>query len=105
MTTICVTTREGERHDITAGTEGSVMEALRDGGIDELQALCGGCCACATCHVYVAAAFADQLPQIGRDEDDLLDSSSHRTAASRLSCQLALTSALDGIEITVAPED
>jgi 2Fe-2S ferredoxin len=58
----------------------TLMEAIREAGNDELLALCGGCCSCATCHVHVDPAFADRLPPIGADENDLLDSSDHRNA-------------------------
>ena len=81
------------------------MEAMRDAGIDELLALCGGCCSCATCHVYVEPSTAALLPLMSDDENDLLDSSDHRTAQSRLSCQLVLTDAMDGLKVAVAPED
>jgi 2Fe-2S ferredoxin len=81
------------------------MEAIRDGGFDELLALCGGCCSCATCHVHVDPAFADLLPPMSEDENDLLDSSDHRDPTSRLSCQLPLTDALDGLKIRIAEED
>ncbi|MEH3106609.1 MAG: 2Fe-2S iron-sulfur cluster-binding protein [Sphingomonas fennica] len=105
MPQLTVVTREGEERQIE-GTEGySVMEAIRDAGIDELLALCGGCCSCATCHVQVDPAFADRLPPMSEDENDLLDSSDNRTEYSRLSCQLPLTPALDGLKVTIAPED
>lgn len=81
------------------------MEAIRDAGIDELLALCGGCCSCATCHVHVDPAFADRLPPMSEDESDLLDSSDHRRETSRLSCQVPLTDALAGLRVTIAPED
>jgi 2Fe-2S ferredoxin len=81
------------------------MEIVRDAGIDELLALCGGCCSCATCHVYVDPTFADRLPPMAEDESDLLDSSEHRTAASRLSCQIRFGPGLDGLRVTIAPED
>ena len=83
-----------------------IFEAfIRDSGFDELLALCGGCCSCATCHVYVDPAFADSLPAMSEDENDLLDSSDHRNDTSRLSCQVVLTDALDGLRVTIAPED
>lgn len=81
------------------------MEAIRDAGLDELMALCGGCCSCATCHIYVDPDFHDRLPKISEDENDLLDSSDHRAQASRLSCQLQLTADLDGLTVRIAPED
>jgi 2Fe-2S ferredoxin len=81
------------------------MEVIRDNGIDELLALCGGCCSCATCHVHVDPAFADKLPAMSEDESDLLDSSDHRNERSRLSCQIQFSAALDGLKVTIAPED
>ncbi len=105
MADIIVTTREGNTITLAAQPGLSVMEIIRDGGIDELLALCGGCCSCATCHVHVDPDFAAALPPASADELDLLDSSDHKTAASRLSCQIAFTAALDGLKVTIAPED
>lgn len=102
MPTLTVTTRTGATRTIEADPDVSVMVAIRDAGIDEMSALCGGCCSCATCHVLVDESQRDSLPTMSADEDDLLDISEHRTAASRLSCQLR---ALDGLRITIAPED
>ena len=103
MAKLVVVTRKGEDREIEATTGLSVMEVLRDGGIDEVLALCGGCCSCATCHVYVESDV--ELPPMSQDEDDLLDSSDHRNERSRLSCQLPFTAAMDGVRVTVAPED
>ena len=105
MPEITVTTRNGAAIVLPAKPGLSVMEIIRDGGVDEVLALCGGCCSCATCHVYVDPAFAAAVGPAGADEDDLLDSSDHKTAASRLSCQIPFTAALDGLKVTVAPED
>jgi 2Fe-2S ferredoxin len=105
MPDIIVTTRDGARHTLTPPGGVSVMEAIRDAGIDELLALCGGCCSCATCHVYVAPEFAAQLAPMSDDENDLLDATSHRTAQSRLSCQLIVADGLAGLAVTIAPED
>jgi len=105
MPTIHVTTRDGQVRSFE-GTNGlSLMENLRANGIDEVLALCGGCMSCATCHVYVDEAWLSALPPQSEDEDDLLDSSGAREANSRLSCQIAVGDALDGISVTVAPED
>ena len=103
MAKLVVVTRKGEEREIEATTGLSVMEVLRDGGVDEVLALCGGCCSCATCHVYVDSDV--ELPPMSQDEDDLLDSSDHRNERSRLSCQLPFTAAMDGLRVTVAPED
>lgn len=105
MAKVNVITREGEQI-VLEGEEGlSVMEIIRDGGIDELLALCGGCCSCATCHVHVDPAFLDKIPAMSDDENDLLDSSDHRNDQSRLSCQIPFTAQLDGLTVTIAPED
>lgn len=105
MPKLIVINRAGEESTIEADTGLSVMEAIRDNGFDELLALCGGCCSCATCHVHVDAAWTDKLPAISADEDDLLDSSDHRNANSRLSCQIQMTADLDGLKVAIAPED
>ncbi|WP_051187263.1 2Fe-2S iron-sulfur cluster-binding protein [Sphingobium wenxiniae] len=77
----------------------------RDNGFDELLALCGGCCSCATCHVFIDPEFIESLPAPGEDENDLLDSSDHRNDRSRLACQIGLNAGLDGLRVTIAPED
>jgi 2Fe-2S ferredoxin len=105
MPTLSVITRAGQQVDLPAESGRSVMETIRDGGIDDLLALCGGCCSCATCHIYVDDSFFAQLPPMGDDENDLLDGSSHRAANSRLSCQIPLSSDLDGLRVTIAPEE
>lgn len=105
MPKIVVVNRAGEEKTVEADAGLSVMEAIRDNGFDELLALCGGCCSCATCHVYIDPAFADKVAPMSEDENDLLDSSDHRNETSRLSCQVQLTSALDGLRVTIAPED
>jgi 2Fe-2S ferredoxin len=101
---IIVTTRDGNQSVIDGDADRSVMEAIRDHGVDELLALCGGCCSCATCHVYVDRDLAAALPPMSSDEDDLLDSSDVRDERSRLSCQIVLNDALDGLRVTIAPE-
>jgi 2Fe-2S ferredoxin len=81
------------------------MEAIRDAGIDELLALCGGSCSCATCHVFVDEDHLGLLRPMSADEDDLLDSSTHRRSSSRLSCQLDVNGSVEGLSVTIAPED
>ncbi|QNA82844.1 2Fe-2S iron-sulfur cluster binding domain-containing protein [Sphingomonas sp. So64.6b] len=105
MPKLIVVTREGEEREINGEAGLSVMEVIRDAGIDEVLALCGGCCSCATCHVHVDPEFAAKLPPMSEDENDLLDSSSDRNENSRLSCQIEFGDALDGLRVTVAAED
>ncbi|MEN2787193.1 2Fe-2S iron-sulfur cluster-binding protein [Sphingomonas qilianensis] len=105
MPKLIVVTREGEEREIAGEAGLSVMEVIRDAGIDEILALCGGCCSCATCHVHVDPEFAAKLQPMSEDENDLLDSSSERDENSRLSCQIDMTDALDGLRVTIAAED
>lgn len=105
MPKLTVVTREGEEKTIEGEIGLSVMEIIRDNGFDELLALCGGCCSCATCHIHVDAAFTDKLAAMTEDENDLLDSSDHRNEFSRLSCQINFSEELDGLKVIIAPED
>ncbi|WP_126172042.1 2Fe-2S iron-sulfur cluster-binding protein [Altericroceibacterium xinjiangense] len=105
MPKLIVVTRDGTETAVEADAGLTVMEAIRDNGFDELLALCGGCCSCATCHVHVDPAFQDKLPAMSADEDDLLDSSDDRNETSRLSCQVPFTDDLDGLKVRIAAED
>jgi len=105
MAKVTVISRNGEVREVEAENGLSLMEVIRDNGFDELLALCGGCCSCATCHVHIDPAFTSLLPKMSADEDDLLDSTDHRNETSRLSCQIPVSDALDGLIVTIAPED
>lgn len=105
MPILIVTTRDGAETSVEATAGRSVMEAIRGSGFEELLALCGGCCSCATCHVYVDPEFLALLPPVSEDESDLLDSSDHRLETSRLSCQIKVSEQMSGLRVTVAPED
>jgi len=105
MAKLVIVDTDGSEKEVEVSNGFSVMEAIRDNGFDNLLALCGGCCSCATCHVHVDPAFADKLPKISEDESDLLDSSDHRDENSRLSCQIKMTDALDGLKVTIAEQD
>jgi len=105
MAQITIVTRDGTERDVEARTGWSVMENIRDNGFDELLALCGGCCSCATCHVHVDPDWIEKVGPRGADEDDLLDTSDHKIANSRLSCQILFTPELDGLRVQIAPED
>jgi 2Fe-2S ferredoxin len=105
MPKLTVKTRKGAEHPVDAAAGASVMEAIRDAGIDEVLALCGGMCACATCHVYVDSGFAALLPVMSDDEAALLDGSRHRNEYSRLACQIRMGEELSGLRVTIAHED
>lgn len=102
MARLVVTSRKGERITVDAAPGLSVMEIIRDQGFAELQALCGGGCSCATCHVKIDVEDLRLLPSIGIEEDRLLDMSNHRDATSRLSCQIIFGHQLDGLRVTIA---
>jgi 2Fe-2S ferredoxin len=85
-----------------AGT--TAMEAAIDNDVDGIVAECGGACSCATCHVYVDAAWLDKLRKPDAQEDGMLDCVLERRANSRLSCQIVLTEELDGLVVRVADE-
>lgn len=105
MIRIELTDRTGGMRLIEAEPGLTLMEVLRDNGVDELLALCGGCCSCATCHVQLDADDLGFFPAASEDETDLLDSSSHRNERSRLSCQLALEPGIERLRVALAPED
>jgi 2Fe-2S ferredoxin len=101
---IRVVTRTGVEKQIAGRVGMSIMELIRESGISDSFALCGGCCSCATCHVYVDSTFGERLPPIGDAEAELLESSGRRRSGSRLSCQLQFLEELDGVKVTIAPE-
>ena len=105
MANLTIIGRDGSEKTIQGKAGWSVMENIRDAGFDELLALCGGCCSCATCHVHVDEEWLPALPPMGEDEDDLLDTSDQRAAGSRLSCQIEFRPELDGLRVRIAPED
>lgn len=105
MPNIQVLARDGSERMISAAEGISLMEALREGGFDDILALCGGCCSCATCHVYIEQGPEELKAPGSDDEDDLLDSSAHREEGSRLSCQIMLDGAYDALIVRLAPED
>jgi 2Fe-2S ferredoxin len=105
MPHIFVTTPKNVTHQLEIDNGATAMVTIRDAGLDGLLALCGGVCSCATCHVYVDPACASMLDEMSADEDELLDGSIRRKENSRLSCQILLTDALDGLRLTIADED
>jgi ferredoxin, 2Fe-2S len=100
---INATDRKGKEHAIEGRDGWTIMEILRDAGLD-IAAECGGACACATCHVYVEDGWYEKLPPPSEGEVDMLDMALAVQPNSRLSCQLTCSEELDGIKLTVAPE-
>ena len=105
MPTIHVTDVYGQQHTIEGTVGMKLMEILREYDFGVI-ASCGGYCSCATCHVYVDPEWVARLPDRHSDEADLLSMlTTYDKATSRLSCQVEFTPALDGIRLTVAPEE
>jgi len=104
MAELKVVDRDGNEHSVEARTGLKVMETLRELEYG-VAAICGGMCSCATCHVYVDPEWTARLPRRQPDEQDLLSELSHAKENSRLSCQLEFTEALDGLKVTIAPDE
>lgn len=103
MPKLIITDRSGKKSEIEYDSNFTLMEALRDNGYD-IEASCGGCCACATCHVYIDEKWTNKLKKIDDDEESMLDQAFDVKNNSRLSCQIDLSEELDGLEIEIAPE-
>jgi ferredoxin, 2Fe-2S len=100
---IIATDRQGKESTLEGRDGWSVMEILRDAGLD-IAAECGGACACATCHVYVNDGWYAKLPPPSESEIDMLDMALAVEPNSRLSCQITCGPELDGIQLTIAPD-
>lgn len=98
-------TPDGIQHDVDVETGYSVMEGAINNDIEGIVAECGGACACATCHSYIDDAWLDKLPQMDDMEDSMLDAAFERKSNSRLTCQLEVTDAFDGLVVHVADND
>ena len=99
---IHVTDQDGADHTIPALAGWRVMEIIRDAGLP-INAECGGCCSCATCHVYVDADWQDKLADPHDEEVDMLDEAFDVEDNSRLSCQIIMRDDLNGLKVTLAP--
>ena len=103
MTKIIVKDREGNVQELSADIGLTLMEIIRDAGMD-IEAACGGCCACATCHLYVDKDWFSKLSAKEDDEESMLDQAFNLKVNSRLGCQIELNEGLDGIKVELAPE-
>ena len=103
MAKLNVTDREGGEHELDGQIGWSVMEIIRENNLD-IEAACGGCCACATCHVYVEETWLPKVGKPGPDETMMLDEALDVQDNSRLSCQMKWSADLDGLKVTLAPK-
>jgi ferredoxin, 2Fe-2S len=90
---------EGASRTIEAAPGASVMEAAIDNEIPEVESECGGVCTCAACHVYVDPAWLDRFGPMSKAETGLLSLQGERRPNSRLSCQLKITEAVEGLVV------
>jgi 2Fe-2S ferredoxin len=98
MVRITFVAHDGSPHVVEAAIGMTLMEAARDDGVRGIVAECGGACSCSTCHVYVAPEWVDRLPPREALEQDMLEFAHEPDPArSRLSCQITVTEALDGL--------
>lgn len=97
-----VTDQDGKTHELEALEGWRAMEVIRDWELN-IKAECGGACACATCHVFVDAEWVDKLVPITAEEEAMLDNAVDAQDNSRLSCQILMSDALDGLRLTLAP--
>ena len=105
MPDIIVFDRSGEKRNLDLPIGGSLMEALRDSGYDDIIAICGGNCTCATCHVYIEPLNQNTLPSVSEDEQVLIESLAHSKPNSRLSCQIEINEFLSGSVVRIPPEE
>jgi ferredoxin, 2Fe-2S len=101
MTRIIFQTTGGERYEIDAANGTTAMENAVRNDVPGIDADCGGACSCATCHVYVDEAWREALPAPSEMEEDMLDFAYDVRAGSRLSCQIRVSEALDGLVLGI----
>lgn len=94
---------DGRLKEVDAEPGGSLMELAKAKGIDGIEAECGGSMVCGTCHVHVAGSWVERLDPPSSMEGDILEFVLHPDPCARLSCQIRLSTELDGLEVTVPP--
>ena len=96
---------DGTRYDCEVASGLSVMEGAINNGVPGILAICGGSCACSTCHAYIDDAWAERVGGPNDIEDATLDLANDRRPTSRLTCQVQVADALDGLVVHVAKND
>jgi len=105
MPKVIYVTTDGTRHAVEVENGYSVMEGAINNNIDGIVAECGGACACATCHAYIDEAWLDKMPEMDDMEDSMLDAAYERKDNSRLTCQLEMNDAWDGLVVHVGENE
>lgn len=102
MAKITYITPDGTQHDVEVDAGDTLMDGAINHGIDGIVAECGGACACATCHSFIAPEWFSKIPQKDDMEEFMLDSLDEQKENSRLTCQVKVTDELDGLIVYVA---
>ena len=105
MAVVRVCGRDGVNQDLDAANGSQLMDVLRDAGTG-IDGTCGGMMSCGTCHVYVDPSWADKLPPVSDDERMMLDAIAELVEVrptSRLSCQIPVSDAIEGLRVEIAP--
>jgi ferredoxin, 2Fe-2S len=101
MIRVALISPDGERHELSASAGTALMQAAKNEGVPGIDADCGGCMVCGTCHVYVAPEWQAHLPQPSEMERMILESVPVPRPDARLSCQLVLAPDLDGLCVRI----
>jgi 2Fe-2S ferredoxin len=101
MAKISFLTHDGEQFTVEIATGLSIMEGAVRNNVPGIDADCGGACSCATCMVYVPEEWSDRIAPKDGSEESMLEFAMHRQANSRLSCQIKVTDALDGMQVRI----
>lgn len=101
MPKLTIVAYDGTKFDLDVATGSTVMENAVKNSVPGIEAECGGACACATCHVYVDEAWSERVGSPDVMEEDMLDFAYETKPVSRLSCQIKMNDALDGLVVHV----
>lgn len=101
MAKITFITHDNQTFDVEGDDGATVMEAAIKNAVPGIEAECGGACACATCHVYVSDDWVEKVGSPEPMEEDMLDFAYDVRPSSRLSCQIRISDALDGLKVNV----
>lgn len=105
MPTFQVTNLNGEVMHIEGSEGDTLMEALKNGGCDDIEAICGGACSCSSCHVYLLDGWYEALGGRNAMEEELVSESEHFRNNSRLSCQVTLSAEMNNLSLAIAPAE
>ena len=99
MIQVTYTDSDGNSRTVEAQEGSTVMETALRNSVPGIDAECGGACACATCHVYVAPEWSEIVGKPSQMEEDMLDFAFEVRPTSRLSCQIKVTDDLEGLVV------